>query len=300
MRFERTLARAISFEGVGLHTGKMCQLRLLPAPAGSGRVFVRTDLGALELPATIGNVGRANYATCLVRDGVRISTAEHLLAALYALGVDNARMEISAEEVPILDGSATPFVEGIERVGLTEQSAPRRYLTISRPLTLVEEDKQISVHPSSEFRITYAIDFEHQALGYQELTADMWGTQAFVEKLAPARTFVLERDVEDLRRAGLAKGGNLGNAVVLGETGNLSGALRYPDEPVRHKMLDLTGDLSLLGYPLKGHVIAYKAGHDLHAALAQMIDHRTDSWYLAGWDEPLAVPLARAPRSETI
>jgi UDP-3-O-[3-hydroxymyristoyl] N-acetylglucosamine deacetylase len=128
----------------------------------------------------------------------------------------------------------------------------------------------------------------------------MWGTSAFVEKLAPARTFVLERDVAELRRAGLAKGGNLDNAVVIGESGNLSGALRYVDEPVRHKMLDLTGDLSLLGHPLKGHVIAYKAGHDLHAALAQLIAHRTDSWYLAGWDEAPPAPPARAPRTELV
>ena len=298
MRFERTLAQPIVFEGVGLHTGKSCRLRLKPAPAGTGRVFVRTDLEGVQVPATIAHVGRANYATCLVKDGVRVSTAEHLLAALYALGVDNALMEIDTDEVPILDGSATPFVSAIEDAGVTEQRATRRYLTISRPLTLVEEDKQISVHPSSEFRITYAIDFEHRALGYQELTADMWGTRAFVEKLAPARTFVLERDVEELRRAGLAKGGSLDNAVVIGETGNLSGALRYPDEPVRHKMLDLMGDLSLLGYPLKGHVIAYKAGHDMHAALAQMIDHRTDSWYLAGWDEMPAPLQGRAHRSE--
>lgn len=300
VRFERTLGRELLFQGVGLHTGNSCRLRLLPAPAGTGRVFVRTDLGGRTVPATIVHVGRANYATCLVRDGVRISTAEHLLAALYALGVDNARMEIDGEEVPILDGSATPFVDAIEKAGVSEQNAPRRYLTISRPLTLVEEDKQISVHPSSEFRITYAIDFEHPSLAYQELTADMWGTRAFVEKLAPARTFVLERDVEELRRAGLAKGGNLDNAVVIGDQGNLSGALRYADEPVRHKMLDLTGDLSLLGYPLKGHVIAYKAGHDLHAALAQMISHRTDSWYLAGWDEAPVVPAPRAPRTEIV
>ena len=297
MQFERTLGEEIRFEGVGLHTGKSFQLRLLPAPSGTGRIFVRTDLDGVSIPANIAHVGRANYATCLVRDKVRISTAEHLLAALYALGIDNVTMELDGEEVPILDGSATPFVAAIEKAGVIEQSAPRRYVTISRPLTLVEDDKQISVHPSSEFRITYAIDFEHPALGYQELTADMWGTRAFVEKLAPARTFVLERDVEELRRAGLAKGGSLGNAVVIGEKGNLSGDLRYEDEPVRHKMLDLTGDLSLLGRPLKGHVIAYKAGHDLHAALVQMIVHRTDSWYLAGWDEAVPSPPSPAPRT---
>src|SRR5437867_8564460 len=285
MYFERTLARTISCRGMGLHTGQECSLSLVPAPPGTGRVFVRTDKDGFDLPATIENVGPANYATCLVREGIRVSTAEHLLAALYALNVDNLRIELDSEEVPILDGSAAPFVSLIHDAGIVDQEKERRYITIARPLTLVEDDKQISVHPSSEFRITYAIDFEHPSLGYQELSADLWGTRAFVEKLAPARTFVLERDVETLRRAGLAQGGSLGNAIVLGDMGNLSGPLRFGDEPVRHKMLDLTGDLSLLGHPLKGHIIAYRAGHDLHAALAVLIHHRTDAWYLAAWDE---------------
>jgi UDP-3-O-[3-hydroxymyristoyl] N-acetylglucosamine deacetylase len=228
---------------------------------------------------------------------VRISTAEHLLAALYALGVDNVRLELDSDEVPILDGSAAPFVSLIHDAGIVDLAETRRYITITKPLTLVEDDKQISIHPSAGFRVTYAIDFEHASLGYQELTADLWGTTAFVDKLAPARTFVLERDVEALRRAGLAQGGNLDNAVVLAESGNLSGPLRFEDEPVRHKMLDLTGDLSLLGHPLKGHVIAYRAGHDLHAALAQMIHHRTDAWYLANWDE---AALAQRPSSSAL
>jgi UDP-3-O-[3-hydroxymyristoyl] N-acetylglucosamine deacetylase len=295
MLFERTVARAVSCQGIGLHTGVACTLRLVPAGAGTGRVFVRTDKNGFEIPATLDHVGRANYATCLVREGVRISTAEHLLAALYALGVDNVRLELDAEEVPILDGSAARFVTMIQEAGIADQALRREYITMVRPLTLVEEDKQISIHPASGFRVTYAIDFEHPSLGYQELTADLWGTSAFVEKLAPARTFVLEKDVEALRRAGLAKGGNLDNAVVLGESGNLSGPLRFADEPVRHKMLDLTGDLSLLGHPLKGHVVAYRAGHDLHAALAQMIAHRPDAWHVSGWDDAAAP--TRAARS---
>ena len=297
MKFERTLARRISCEGVGLHTGGACRLALVPAPPRTGRVFVRTDLGGLEVPATLSNVGKANYATCLVREGIRISTAEHLLAALYALGVDNLRIELDAEEVPILDGSAAPFVGLVREAGIVDQEELRRYITISRPLRLVEEDKQISVHPSSAFRVTYAIDFEHASLGYQELSADLWSTQAFVEKLAPARTFVLERDIAELRRAGLARGGSLANAVVLSESGTLSGPLRFEDEPVRHKMLDLTGDLALLGRPLKGHVIAYRAGHDLHAALARMISHRTDAWYLGTWEDVAPDPESGAGTS---
>lgn len=260
-------------------------MSLLPAEPGTGRIFVRTDLDGFEVPAAIRYIGTANHATCLVKDAVRIGTAEHLLAALYALGVDNVRILLDSEEVPILDGSAAPFVRLVVDAGIEEQAEPRQYVTISKVLELAEEDKRISVHPSAEFRITYAIDFEHEALGYQELTADLWGTNAFVQKLAPARTFVLERDIAALRKAGLAQGGSLDNAVVIGEAGNLGGDLRYNDEPVRHKMLDLTGDLALLGYPLKGHVIAYKAGHDLHAALVQLIEHRPDAWYFSMWDQ---------------
>ena len=295
VRNERTLAGVASCEGIGLHSGRPCRMTLRPAPPGAGRVFARTDLGGIEIPASLEFVGRANYATCLVRGDARVSTAEHLLAALYALGVDNLRIELDSDEVPILDGSSAPFVNMVLEAGIEEQPALRRYITIARALELTEEDKQISVHPSSEFRITYAIDFEHPALGFQKLTADMWGTRAFIEKLAPARTFVLERDVATLRRAGLAQGGSLENAVVLGEEGNLSGPLRFADEPVRHKMLDLTGDLSLLGRPLKGHVIAYKAGHDLHAALADLVEHRTDAWYLTTWDGSLAPDAPLSP-----
>lgn len=284
MHFERTLARDVSCRGIGLHTGVECHMRLSPAPPGTGRVFVRTDLEGFEIPASLEFIGQANHATCLVREGHRVSTAEHLLASLYALGVDNLRIELDCEEVPILDGSAAPFVDLVQQAGIVDQDEVRRYITIARPLNLVEDDKQISVHPSAVFRVTYAIDFEHPSLGYQELSADLWGTAAFVEKLAPARTFVLERDVAALRRAGLARGGSLENAVVIGESGILSGALRFQDEPVRHKMLDLTGDMALLGRPLKGHVIAYRAGHDLHAALAQMILHRKDAWYLSTWE----------------
>lgn len=285
VRFERTLADTVVCEGIGLHSGRASRMRLIPAPAGTGRVFVRTDLGGVEVAASIENLGPANHATCLVKEDVRISTAEHLLAALYALGVDNLRIELDSDEVPILDGSAAPFVRLVLDSGIVDQDAPRRYMTIARPLTVAEDDKQISIHPCSEFRVTYAIDFEHPSLGYQELTADLWGTRAFIEKLAPARTFVLERDVASLRRAGLAKGGNLENAVVIGDAGTLSGPLRYGDEPVRHKMLDLTGDLSLLGHPVKGHVVAYRAGHDLHAALAILVHRRTDAWYFGTWDD---------------
>jgi UDP-3-O-[3-hydroxymyristoyl] N-acetylglucosamine deacetylase len=286
MFFQRTLSKPINCSGAGLHTGKKVEMILRPAPANTGIVFVRTDAGNIKIEATLANVGSSQYATCLEKNGISISTAEHLLAALYALGVDNVRIEMNAEEVPILDGSSAPFVQLIQKTGLKELTEPRLYIVICRPISVKEEeDKRVSVYPCDEFKVTYAIDFEHHILGYQELTASLWGVQAFAEKIAPARTFTLKREIEVLRKKGLARGGSLENAVVIGEKGILNKSLRFKDEFVRHKMLDLTGDLSLVGKPVKGHVIAYRAGHDLHSQLAQKIVQEKDSWYLSRWIE---------------
>jgi UDP-3-O-[3-hydroxymyristoyl] N-acetylglucosamine deacetylase len=292
MYFQRTLSRAAEVSGTGLHGGEKATLRLRPAAAGAGIVFVRTDLGGFEIPATLSNVGGASYATVLERDGQRICTVEHLLAALYALGVDNVRVEVDAQEVPILDGSSARFVEMIRGAGLIAQDLPREYLVITRPVEVVDGEKRISIHPCPEYRVTYAIDFEHPRLGFQELTASPWGVDAFARMLAPARTFVLEREVEGLRRAGLERVGSLENAVVVGDEGILNEALRFGDEFVRHKMLDLTGDLALLGRPLRGHVVAFRAGHDMHLLLAQRLLARTDCWYLSHW--PAGEPVSES------
>jgi UDP-3-O-[3-hydroxymyristoyl] N-acetylglucosamine deacetylase len=281
----QTLASPRRFKGKGVHTGRDVRLDLVPAEAGTGIVFVRTDAGGVEIPATLEHAGPSFYATVLERDGARVSTIEHLMAALYALQVDDLRVELDAPEVPILDGSSRPFVDGILSAGRLELPAVRQYLTIVRPLSLAHEEKTISVHPHPEYRVTYAIDFDHPRLGYQELTASLWSAEAFAEKLAPARTFAFEHEVEALRKAGLGLGGSLDNCVVLGKDGPLNPPLRFPDEFVRHKMLDLTGDLSLLGYPMRGHVVAYRAGHDLHGRLARKIRESPDAWYLAPWTE---------------
>jgi UDP-3-O-[3-hydroxymyristoyl] N-acetylglucosamine deacetylase len=281
----QTLASPRRFKGKGVHTGRDVRLDLVPAEAGTGIVFVRTDAGGVEIPATLEHAGPSFYATVLERDGARVSTIEHLMAALYALQVDDLRVELDAPEVPILDGSSRPFVDGILSAGRLELPAVRQYLTIVRPLSLAHEEKTISVHPHPEYRVTYAIDFDHPSLGYQELTASLWSAEAFAEKLAPARTFAFEHVVEALRKAGLGLGGSLDNCVVLGKDGPLNPPLRFPDEFVRHKMLDLTGDLSLLGYPMRGHVVAYRAGHDLHGRLARKIRESPDAWYLAPWTE---------------
>lgn len=285
MRFRNTLASAATIEGIALHTGKRVRATLLPAAADSGIVFVRADRGGLEIPARLEFAGPSFYATVLERDGVSVSTVEHLMATLYALQVDDLRVELDGPEVPILDGSSKPFVDAVLRAGRRELPVLRQYINIVRPLEVVDGEKRISVHPCPEYRVTYAIEFDDPVLGYQELTASLWGDASFPEKLAPARTFTFRREVEALRARGLALGGSLANAVVIGEEGILNPSLRFPDEFVRHKMLDLTGDLSLLGAPLRGHVVALRAGHDLHARLARRIHDARDSWFFAPWPD---------------
>jgi UDP-3-O-[3-hydroxymyristoyl] N-acetylglucosamine deacetylase len=284
----QTLAREAEVRGIGLHSGAPVRMRLIPAEAEHGVVFVRTDRLGIEIPATLDHAGPSFYATVLQKEGVTISTVEHLMAALYALQIDDLRIELDGPEVPILDGSSRPFVEAILDAGTIEHSVPRLYLTVVRPVIVTHEEKRIGVYPCSEYRVTYAIEFPQPGLGYQELTASLWGAEAFAEKLAPARTFTFESEVEALRKAGLARGGSLENAVVIGAEGLLNeGGLRLPDEFVRHKMLDLTGDLSLIGRPLRGHVVAYRAGHDLHARLARRILECSDCWFLAPWSEEI-------------
>jgi UDP-3-O-[3-hydroxymyristoyl] N-acetylglucosamine deacetylase len=281
----QTLASEVSIEGIGLHSGEPVLMRLLPAEAGSGIVFVRTDAGGAELSATLEHAGPSNYATSLERGNIRIGTIEHLMAALYALLIDDLRIELDAGEVPVLDGSSRPFVELVEKAGRAELPQRREYMSLIKPVVISRDEKRIAAYPSREYRVTYAIDFDHPMLGYQELSASLWKSGDFAEKLAPARTFTFASDVEKLRAAGLAQGGSLENAVVIGESELINPELRFKDEFVRHKMLDLTGDLSLLGRPLRAHVVAYRAGHALHAELARRIWEAKDSWHLAPWSE---------------
>ncbi len=281
----QTLAEPVSIDGVGLHSGRQIHMRMLPAEPGSGVVFVRRDAQGIEIPADLEHAGPSFYATVIQRGDVDVSTIEHLMAALYALLVDDVRVELDGAEVPILDGSSKPFVDAILKAGRRLLDRQREYITLVRPVVVTEEEKRIAAYPCREYRVTYAIDFDHPQLGYQELSASLWGESAFADKLAPARTFTFERDVKALRSRGLALGGSLSNAVVVGDHGVLNADLRFEDEFVRHKMLDLTGDLSLLARPLRAHVVAYRAGHDLHARLARRIWEAKGSWYLAPWSE---------------
>ncbi len=290
---QKTPKCEVRFEGRGLHTGRPVMTRILPASPNSGIVFVRTDQDGRAVPARQEYLEASRLSTSLSRNGIRVATVEHLLAALWALGVDNARVEVDGPEVPILDGSAAPFAEALGEVGLKRQNAPRRFLTMLQPISVAEGEKRLAIFPANDLTAAYAIDFSHPVIGYQE-KAFRLSPHAFAEELAPARTFCLVQDVEAMRRQGLALGGSLSNAVVVGDDGILNGPLRFPDEFVRHKLLDLIGDLALLGHPLRGHVVGFKGGHRLHAALVGKILSNRHAWTLGSGRDPLPAAFLRS------
>jgi len=294
MKAQRTLRRSISCAGIGLHSGKEVRLSLEPAPADAGIRFRRCDLGGLEVPATVQHVGGINYATGLTLDAVKVDTVEHLLAALVSLGIDNVVVELSSPEVPIMDGSASPFIAMIEQAGVRQLGAARRYLKVLRPLSLSRGDKSIAIYPSDHFKVTYSIAFDHPLLQHQSKTIEITDT-SFVEEIAPARTFTFLKEVDMLRQQGLALGGSLDNAIVIGETGVLNGALRFEDEFVRHKILDVIGDMALLGYPLVGHLVAHRGGHALHTAFAAHVLEDVNAWTLVESVDPAPSDDAPAP-----
>ena len=279
MAAQRTLRRAVSCSGIGLHSGQKVTLRLKPAPINYGIRFKRLDLDGVEVPATAERVAGINYATGLAQDAVSVETVEHLLAALVGLGIDNVSVELNQAEVPIMDGSAASFVYLVHEAGVRELNIARRYLKIVRPIALSQEDKRISVYPSTHFKVTYSISFDHPLLRHQSRT-QLVTESSFVEDIAPARTFGFLKEVEQLRQKGLALGGSLDNAIVLGETGVLNRTLRFEDEFVRHKILDVMGDLALVGHPIIGHVVAHRGGHALHARFAKKILEDTTAWRL--------------------
>jgi len=286
MHAQRTLRRSISCAGIGLHSGRKVTLSLKPASADSGIWFRRSALGGVELPATVQHVGGIHYATGLTRDAVKVDTVEHLLAALVSLGIDNVVVELNSPEVPIMDGSAAPFVYLIQEAGVRELGARRRYLKVLRPISLSRGDKRIALYPSDHFKVTYSIAFDHPLLRHQSRTLRI-SPESFVEEIAPARTFTFLKEVEMLRQQGLALGGSLENAVVIGDTGVLNSGLRFDDECVRHKILDVIGDMALVGHPVIGHLVAHRGGHALHTAFAAQVREETDAWTLM---ESPAVP----------
>ena len=300
MGAQQTLRRAIPCTGIGLHSGRKVRLTLKPAPADHGVRFVRADLGGLEIPAQLTHLAGRHYATGLAREAGQVDTIEHLLAALASLGIDNLVVELDSPEVPIMDGSAAPFVYLIQEAGVKPLATPRRYLKVLRPIALSQGEKRIALYPSDHFKVTYSISFDHPMLRHQSRTLRIT-EESFVEDIAPARTFGFLKEVEMLRQRGLALGGSLENAVVLNETGVLNNTLRFEDEFVRHKILDAIGDLSLIGHPVIGHLVAHRGGHALHTAFAARILQECEAWKLvesAVEPEPAEVPVGVPARTE--
>jgi UDP-3-O-[3-hydroxymyristoyl] N-acetylglucosamine deacetylase len=266
MSYQLTIQRPVETSGVGLHTAVRSSVRLVPAPSDTGIVFRRVDLDNFEIEAHVRNVARVSYATSLMRQGVLLSTTEHLLAALYSCGVDNVYVEIDALELPILDGSSKPFIELLAQAGTRKLRRQRRYIRVIKPLEFSDGDRRIGIYPADEFRVHCFVDYDHPAVGPQEveMTVDR---ESFSRELAPARTFGFMKDFSGLQAMGLIRGGSIENAIVLDQDSILNGPLRFPDEFGRHKALDLIGDLALVGRPLKARIVAHKAGHALHTQL---------------------------------
>jgi len=268
--FQTTIACSAAAEGVGLHTGVYGHVHLVPAPAETGIVFRRVDLDNFPIEAQGHNVARVSYATSLMKQGVLLSTTEHLLAAIYSCGIDNIFIDIDSIEIPILDGSAEPFMQMLEQCGVRKLRRRRRYMKVLKPLEVVEGDRRIGIYPADEFRVRCYVDFPHPLVGQQEVEMVV-SPETFRHLLARARTFCFERDIEPLKAMGLIRGGSLENAIVLTDDGVMNGPLRFPDEFGRHKALDLIGDLALAGLPLLAHVEAHKAGHALHTQLVSRL-----------------------------
>lgn len=293
MRFETTVQRPVAARGVGLHHGVPVSIRILPAPPSTGIVFVRTDLENFAVPASWRYIARVSYATSLMRQGVLISTTEHLLSVFYSMGVDNAFVEIDNLEVPILDGSGQPYVELLREAGLKQYRRRKRFLRIRKPVTVESQGKRISILPADRFLLTCDVVFEHPLIGRQMLDMEVT-PERYAQEIAPARTFGFAHELEQMRDMGLIRGASLENAVCFDRHGVQNpGGLRFEDECCRHKALDLIGDLALIGKPLLGHVIAERAGHAMHTALVARIMSDPNLFEILTFDQ-LATRVAHA------
>jgi UDP-3-O-[3-hydroxymyristoyl] N-acetylglucosamine deacetylase len=277
MRAQRTIKNEVSFEGIGLHTGRHSKVVLKPATRDAGITFVRTDK-SMVIKAHVGSVIDTAFATTIGHDGVKIRTVEHILASLAGLGIDNIVIEVNGPEIPILDGSSTELISIILKAGIAKQGKKRPYLRIKRPILLDDGHSKVAALPYNGRRITYSIFFNHYGVGEQRISLDL-SEETFVREIAPARTFGFLKDIEYLRTNGLAKGGSLDNAIILGENGVLnSSGLRFKDEFVRHKVLDSIGDLSLLGFPIYGHIISNRSGHSTNVKFLKKLLSMPESW----------------------
>ena len=292
---QRTLKTTIKTTGVGLHTGARVDLTLRPAAPDRGIVFHRVDLPTpVEIPANARYVGDTRLSSSLTKDGARVSTVEHLMSALAGLGVDNLHIDVAGPEIPIMDGSAGPFVFLLQSAGMEEQAAPKRYLRIKEPIEVRDGDKWARFAPHHGFVLDFTIDFPHPVFGSENRHVIIdFAEHSYTKEVSRARTFGFMQDVEAMREAGLALGGSLQNAIVLDETRVLnSEGLRYDNEFAKHKVLDAVGDLYLLGHPLIGAYIAYKSGHGLNNALSRALLGRPDAWEIVTFTATTDVPRA--------
>ncbi len=286
MRYQQSIAQTITCSGVGLHTGNPVTLTLRPAPPNTGIVFVRTeDGGPVALSASVRNLVPAELCTTISTNGLVVKTVEHVLAALVGLSIDNVFVELDAGEVPVMDGSAAPFVHLIRAAGIAPQDSHQPFLKIMQPIEVVDGNRRILFEPATTTRISYSIQYDHPLIRRQTYVYQ-WEVSAFERDIAGARTFGFLNEVKHLWAKGLGKGGSLENTVILSEDGVLNeSGLRFQDEFVRHKILDLIGDLALLGVPFIGHLKADRAGHALHAKLVQSILEQPEKWSLVTMEE---------------
>ena len=292
---QRTLRNSIKTTGVGLHTGDKVLLTLCPAPVDTGIVFRRTDLNPVaEIPARADLVGETTLSTCLIHGEARVSTIEHLLSAMAGLGVDNAYVDVTAPEIPIMDGSAAPFVFLLQSAGIVEQHAAKKFIRVRKEVTVTDGDKTASFLPLEGFKISFGIDFDHPVFKHRAATTEIdFSTTSFVREVSRARTFGFVEEIEYLRSKGLARGGSMDNAVVIDDYKVLNqGGLRYDDEFVKHKVLDAIGDLYLLGYSLIGEYRAFKSGHALNNQALRTLIANKDAWEMVTFDDVEQAPIS--------
>jgi len=292
---QRTLRNSIKATGVGLHTGDKVLLTLCPAAVDTGIVFRRTDLNPVaEIPARADLVGETTLSTCLIHGEARVSTIEHLLSAMAGLGVDNAYVDVTAPEIPIMDGSAAPFVFLLQSAGIVEQHAAKKFIRVRKEVTVTDGDKTASFLPLEGFKISFGIDFDHPVFKHRAATTEIdFSTTSFVREVSRARTFGFVDEIEYLRSQGLARGGSMDNAVVIDDYKVLNhGGLRYDDEFVKHKVLDAIGDLYLLGYSLIGEYRAFKSGHALNNQALRTLIANKDAWEMVTFDDVEQAPIS--------
>ncbi|MEE4638399.1 MAG: UDP-3-O-acyl-N-acetylglucosamine deacetylase [Wenzhouxiangella sp.] len=300
---QRTLKNVIRATGVGLHTGEKVLMTLRPAPADTGIVFRRVDLSPVaEIPADPHEVGDTSLSTTLVAGGVRVATIEHLMSALAGLGIDNLYVDLSASEVPIMDGSSGPFAFLVQSAGIAEQAAPKRFIRVLKPVEVREGDKWVRFEPHEGFRVDFTIDFDHPAIRRGSCRADLdFSTTSYLKEIARARTFGFMRDIEFLRQRNLALGGSMDNAVVLDDFRVLNpNGLRYEDEFVKHKILDAIGDLYLLGRNLIGKFTGYKSGHALNNQLLRTLLADTSAWEEVSFGDAANAPISYVQPAQAI